>query len=112
MSMKIIALSPSGYVRDKMNCFDGFIVLLSIVELLFFSDTNSGISAFRAVRIFRVFRVLRVTRLLRSLEFMAVIVSVVLKTFNSFIYITILTFLLIFIFALLGMQMFGNKFFF
>ena len=36
MALKLVALSPYGYVRDKMNCFDGMIVLLSIVELVFF----------------------------------------------------------------------------
>jgi len=33
MCLKLIALSPLGYVRDKMNVFDGFIVLISIIDL-------------------------------------------------------------------------------
>ena len=28
-----MALSPLGYVRDNMNIFDGFIVIISIVDL-------------------------------------------------------------------------------
>ena len=50
-----------------MNIFDGTIVMLSIVEMLFMSGGNKAVSAFRSVRIFRTFRVLRVTRLLRGL---------------------------------------------
>ena len=66
MFSKILALGPSGYVKDKMNVFDGTIVTLSVLEMVLFTG-NKAVSAFRAVRIVRTFRVLRVTRLLRSL---------------------------------------------
>jgi hypothetical protein len=102
MSLKIIALGPIGYVRDKMNIFDCTIVCLSILEMLLFSG-NKAVSAFRAVRIVRTFRVLRVTRLLRSLEFMSKIVEVIGRTINSFTYIAVLLLLFIFIYTLLGM---------
>jgi hypothetical protein len=42
MSLKIIALGPLGYVRDKMNIFDGCIVSLSIFEMTFMSGAGSG----------------------------------------------------------------------
>jgi hypothetical protein len=73
-ALKMIALSPVGYMRDKMNVFDGVIVLFSIIDL----SISSGIDlkAFRSLRILRTLRVLRVTKLLRSLEFMKVIISV------------------------------------
>ncbi len=82
MGLKLIALTPWGYVRDRMNLFDGIIVSLSIFELTFMSggSGSKAVSAFRAVRIFRTFRVLRVTRLLRSLQFMQVIISVITNT--------------------------------
>ena len=32
MILKIIALNPTGYIRDKMNIFDMLIVLSSIVD--------------------------------------------------------------------------------
>lgn len=67
MGLKVIGLTPLGYVRDKMNIFDGLIVSLSIFEMVFMSGGSKAVSAFRAVRIFRTFRVLRVTRLLRGL---------------------------------------------
>ncbi len=91
-----------GYTRDKMNIFDGVIVILSVFEMIFFTG-NSALSAFRAVRIFRTFRVLRVTRLLRSLEYMSKIIDVVGRSIDSFVYIAIILFLFIFIYALLGM---------
>ena len=53
---------------------------------------------------------LRVTRLLRALAFMKIIINVVGKTISSFMYIAILLFLFIFIYSLLGMQLYGGKF--
>lgn len=68
MVLKIIGMGFKDYLKDTMNVFDSFIVILSIAELIIFGyDGGSAISAFRSVRIFRTFRVLRVTRLIRSL---------------------------------------------
>jgi hypothetical protein len=35
LACKLIAMGPVGYLRDKMNIFDGSIVLLSLFELIF-----------------------------------------------------------------------------
>jgi hypothetical protein len=111
MSLKVLAFGPVGYLRDKMNIFDGSIVTLSILEMtLFTGKGGKAVSAFRAVRIFRTFRVLRVTRLLRSLAFMQVIIQVISTTMEKFMYICILMFLFVIIYALLGMQLYVGKF--
>lgn len=108
LAAKILALGPSEYLSDKMNIFDGFIVMISIFEKIFLSGTNKAISAFRSVRIFRTFRVLRVTRLLRGLKFMATILEVITRSMKSFSYILMLLLLFLFIFSLLGMQIYGG----
>jgi hypothetical protein len=36
-----------------MNYLDGTVVLISLVELIFLGDGESGLQAFRTVRIFR-----------------------------------------------------------
>lgn len=58
----------------------------------------------------RTFRVFRVVRLLRTLKSMQTIVGVMARSYSSFIYITALMFLFIFIFTLLGMQTFSGIF--
>ena len=85
-----------------MNLFDGSIVTISLVEIIFLSGGAKAVSAFRSVRIFRTFRVLRVTKLLRALAFMKVIIGVLSRSLQSFIYIALLLFLFIFIYSLLG----------
>jgi len=110
MVFKIVALGLAGYARDKINLFDCFIVVLSLVEMIFLDGGgNKAVSAFRTVRLFRTFRVLRVTKLLRSLSYMKVIMGVITRSINKFILIFVLLLLFIFIYALLGMQIFGGN---
>lgn len=116
MIIKLYGLGLRVYCKDAFNIFDGLIVILSLVELSITIASSGGggkknaTSAFRAVRVFRILRVLRVTRLLRSLRFMKVIIEVLKSTFEQFIYIALLMFLFVFIFTLLGTQIFGNTF--
>ena len=83
--------------------------MLSLLELFMGSGGGGALSAFRSVRVFRTFRVLRVARILRSLKQMQVIISILSKSASSFAYISVLLMIFIFIFALIGMQIFGNK---
>lgn len=112
LGLKLISLGVIGYLRDKMNIFDGAIVTFSIFELIFFTNTNKAVSAFRAVRIFKIFRtfrVLRVSRLLRGLAFMVKIIEVISDNLDSFVYVALLLLLFCFIYALLGMQVYSGK---
>lgn len=112
MSSKILAVGISKYLRDKMNWLDGGVVSISIIELLMTAISGGGgnLSAFKTVRVFRTFRVLRVARLLRALKSMQVILAVVARSASSFVYITLLMFVFVFIYTLLGMQLFGGQF--
>jgi hypothetical protein len=111
--IKLFGLGFKLYLKDFFNVFDAFVVSISIVELVINSLSGGGSNAtsgFRAVRIFRIFRVLRVTRLLRSMKFMKVIIEVLKSTAEQFMYIVLLMFLFVFIFTLLGTQLFGGSF--
>eukprot|EP00347_Sterkiella_histriomuscorum_P003601 403363663 len=114
MCIKLFSNGVRKYLSDKLNYLDGIVVILSIVEIILNQSGNSSgtqkLSAFKTVRIFRTFRVLRVARLLRSLRSMQVIIGVIQRSVMSFVYIASLLLLFIFIFALLGMQIFGGQF--
>lgn len=98
-----------GFFGDIMNLFDSFVVCISIVEMSFGSG-GSNLSALRAVRILRAFRVLRITRLIRTLNYMRIVMSVVSSIITEFVYIFMLLALFMFIYTLLGMQIFGGQF--
>lgn len=113
MTLKLLARGPRKYSSERMNLLDGAVVILSVVEIIMGAvggGSGAGnLQAFRTVRVFRTFRVLRVTRILRSLQSMAMIIGVIQRAFMDFILITVLMFVFIFIYTLLGRQIFqGN----
>ena len=133
MGSKLIAIGISKYCADKMNYLDGMVVMISIFEMVATAQSQTSaptsedgdkdgmeaagdggggadLSAFKTVRMLRTFRVFRIARLLRALESMQTIMQVMVKSYKSFIYITGLMFLFIFIFSLLGMNFFRGKF--
>lgn len=114
MFSKISAIGVQKYCAERMNWLDGSVVMLSIFEMItnavLSGNAGSGMSlgAFKTVRMLRTFRVFRIARLLRAMQSMQTIVGVMVRSYKSFIYITMLMFLFIIIFALLGMQVFGG----
>ena len=114
MFIKLMAIGPSKYAANKMNLLDGGVVLLSIVEIVMAAAGGGGgggnLQAFRTVRVFRTFRVLRVTRVLRALKSMAMVIDVMNKAMTDFLLITMLMFVFIFIYTLLGRQIFQGKY--
>ena len=93
-----------------MNLFDSSVVGVSIMEMALGGGSTSNLSALRSIRILRAFRVLRITRLIRSLSYMRIIMGVVTSIITEFIYVFLLLSLFVFIYTLLGMQIFGGNF--
>ena len=106
MTIKLMARGVKKYVQEPMNLLDGGVVILSIVEIVMTILGGGGgagsLQAFRTVRVFRTFRVLRVTRVLRALKSMVLVIGVIQRSFMDFVLITILMFVFIFIYTLLG----------
>lgn len=70
MFAKIGGIGIKKYCADTMNYMDGFIVMASIVELVYgaVAADEGGLSALNLLRLLRTLRVVRIIRLLRSLE--------------------------------------------
>lgn len=54
MVLKVISSGPRGYVKSRWNIFDGFIVLISIVDLileLVNVGNGAGLSVLRTFRL-------------------------------------------------------------
>lgn len=109
VTLKILAYGIK-FFGDMMNLFDTAVVSVSLIELFLGSGGGSNLSALRSIRILRAFRVLRITRLIRSLSYMRVIMGVVNSVITEFMYVFFLLWLFIFIYTLLGMQIFGGTF--
>ena len=114
MTLKLLARGPKKYAAEPMNLLDGGVVMLSIVEIIMSALGGGGgggsLQAFRTVRVFRTFRVLRVTRILRALKSMAMVIGVISRSFMDFILIIMLLYVFIFIYTLLGRQIFQGTY--
>lgn len=109
LSLKLFAYGIH-FFGDGLNLFDAAVVSVSIIEMVMGGDSTTNLSALRSIRILRAFRVLRITRLIRSLSYMRIIMGVVTSIITEFIYVFLLLSLFVFIYTLLGMQIFGGNF--
>ncbi|GMT06678.1 hypothetical protein PENTCL1PPCAC_28852, partial [Pristionchus entomophagus] len=102
MILKVIADGLFGYLADGFNLFDGGIVALSVLEL--FQEGKGGLSVLRT---FRLLRILKLVRFMPALRYQLV---VMLRTMDNVTVFFGLLVLFIFIFSILGMNLFGCKF--
>ncbi|XP_045478266.1 voltage-dependent T-type calcium channel subunit alpha-1G isoform X2 [Harmonia axyridis] len=108
MLLKIIAEGPFGYISNGFNVFDGVIVILSAIEIcqkfMGESHMDSGLS------VLRTFRLLRILKLVRFMPNLRRQLFVMLRTMDNVAIFFSLLILFIFIFSILGMNIFGCKF--
>ncbi|XP_065163665.1 voltage-dependent T-type calcium channel subunit alpha-1H isoform X3 [Atheta coriaria] len=108
MLLKVIAEGPFGYVSNGFNVFDGAIVILSAVEIFQkFTGDGQGDSGLSVLRTFRLLRILKLVRFMPNLRRQ---LFVMLRTMDNVAIFFSLLILFIFIFSILGMNLFGCKF--
>ncbi|XP_067145292.1 sodium channel protein para-like isoform X2 [Centruroides vittatus] len=103
-SFKLIALSPKYYFKEGWNIFDFLIVVLSLVELFGENVALPGLSVLRS------FRLLRVFKLAKSWPTLNLLISIMGKTVGALGNLTFVLGIIIFIFAVMGMQLFGENY--
>ncbi|CAG5116724.1 unnamed protein product, partial [Candidula unifasciata] len=102
--LKIIAMSPVNYFKDGWNIFDSIIVALSLMELCMGSVKLPGLSVLRA------FRLLRVFKLAKSWPTLNMLLSIVARTMGALGNLIIVLAIVIFIFAVMGQQLFSQNY--
>uniref|UniRef100_A0A5K3EQK2 Sodium channel protein n=1 Tax=Mesocestoides corti TaxID=53468 RepID=A0A5K3EQK2_MESCO len=100
--LKLVALGPKKYFADSWNIFDFVVVLFSLIEIPL--DNVRGLSILRA------FRLLRVFKLAKSWQTMKLLFSIVARTLNALGNLTAVLMISIFVFAVLGMSLFGESY--
>ncbi|KAG8438803.1 hypothetical protein GDO86_005119 [Hymenochirus boettgeri] len=119
MVLKLIAFKPKHYFCDAWNTFDALIVVGSIVDIAITElnpgehaqcsssmnvEENSRIS----ITFFRLFRVMRLVKLLSRGEGIRTLLWTFIKSFQALPYVALLIVMLFFIYAVIGMQVFGK----
>ncbi|XP_027767309.1 sodium channel protein type 2 subunit alpha-like [Empidonax traillii] len=100
MVLKIIAMHPFYYFQVGWNIFDSFIVTLSLVEL--FLSNVDGLSVLRS------FRLLRVFKLAKSWPTLNMLIKIMGNSVGALGNLTLVLTIIVFIFAVVGMQLFGK----
>ncbi|XP_077190370.1 voltage-dependent L-type calcium channel subunit alpha-1S isoform X1 [Paroedura picta] len=131
MILKLIAFKAKGYFGDPWNVFDFLIVIGSIIDVILSQidtvlasrgglyclsggcngippstgdDENGRVS----ITFFRLFRVLRLVKLLSRGEGIRNLLWTFIKSFQALPHVALLIVMLFFIYAVIGMQMFGK----
>ena len=99
MACKLIGYLPAKYWSDNWNRFDGFVVVLSWLAIIFDLGSVQAVRAFRSIRI--VYR-------MESAKGIRSLVSTLIMSIPAVGNIIVLIGLLYTLFAILGMQLFGT----
>ncbi|KAM4731897.1 LOW QUALITY PROTEIN: sodium channel, voltage-gated, type I-like, alpha [Anableps anableps] len=102
MILKIIALDPYYYFQVRWNIFDAVIVSLSLIELC--------VSDVKGMSILRSFRLLRVFKLAKSWPTLNKLIKIIGNSVGALGNLTLVLAIIVFIFAVVGMQLFGKNY--
>uniref|UniRef100_A0A3P9IEB4 Sodium channel protein n=1 Tax=Oryzias latipes TaxID=8090 RepID=A0A3P9IEB4_ORYLA len=102
MCLKIIALDPYYYFQQGWNIFDGIIVSLSLMEL--------GLANVEGLSVLRSFRLLRVFKLAKSWPTLNMLIKIIGNSVGALGNLTLVLAIIVFIFAVVGMQLFGKSY--
>ncbi|XP_038607041.1 sodium channel protein type 1 subunit alpha isoform X1 [Tachyglossus aculeatus] len=102
MFLKIIAKDPYYYFQEGWNIFDSFIVTLSLVEL--------GLANVEGLSVLRSFRLLRVFKLAKSWPTLNMLIKIIGNSVGALGNLTVVLAIIVFIFAVVGMQLFGKNY--
>uniref|UniRef100_A0A8C8A295 Voltage-dependent L-type calcium channel subunit alpha n=1 Tax=Oryzias sinensis TaxID=183150 RepID=A0A8C8A295_9TELE len=108
MILKLIAFKPRNYFADAWNTFDALIVVGSVVDIAITEINNTEDSARISITFFRLFRVMRLVKLLSRGEGIRTLLWTFIKSFQALPYVALLIAMLFFIYAVIGMQVFGK----
>ncbi|XP_041748107.1 dihydropyridine-sensitive L-type skeletal muscle calcium channel subunit alpha-1 [Coregonus clupeaformis] len=132
MVLKLMAYKAKGYFGDPWNVFDFVIVIGSVVDVIL-SEVDAALAssgglyclhgcaevnpmqaiadsenARVSVTFFRLFRVMRLVKLLNRSEGIRNLLWTFIKSFQALPYVALLILMLFFIYAVVGMQIFGK----
>ncbi|XP_030624397.1 sodium channel, voltage gated, type VIII, alpha subunit a isoform X3 [Chanos chanos] len=102
MVAKLVAMDPYYYFQEGWNIFDGFIVSLSLMEL--------GLADVEGLSVLRSFRLLRVFKLAKSWPTLNMLIKIIGNSVGALGNLTLVLAIIVFIFAVVGMQLFGKSY--
>ena len=122
MVIKLIGLGFIQYVRDPYNIFDAtignyficfhlYLVTISIVDVVLSYSLPAGTMSKGkgAISVFRTFRLLRAFKLAKNMKRLQTLLVTIFQSLKDIVSFAILLFLLIFVYLLIGLEIFAIK---
>ena len=107
--LRLLGTGPRQYLRGKFNRIDAIVVLFGVVEVLT-TRYLQGDNFVHIASAFRALRVLRVLKLTREVKSLRILMNAVTDSMAQVGYMLTLHILMVFIFALVGVQLFRSSF--
>ncbi|CAF1600566.1 unnamed protein product [Adineta ricciae] len=105
--LKMLAFRCQNYFSDPSNCCDFVIVIGSLIDIIYTDLIAPGTNVI-SINFFRLFRVMRLVKVLSRGEGIRTLLWTFIKSFQALPYVALLIAMLFFIYAVIGMQMFGK----
>ncbi|XP_071395262.1 sodium channel protein type 4 subunit alpha B [Centroberyx affinis] len=102
MVLKLLAMDPYHYFQVGWNIFDSIIVTMSLVEL--------GLADVQGLSVLRSFRLMRVFKLAKSWPTLSMLIKIIGNSVGALGNLTLVLAIIVFIFAVVGMQLFGKNY--
>ncbi|KAM7387671.1 hypothetical protein PAMA_010015 [Pampus argenteus] len=102
MMLKLLAMDPFYYFQVGWNIFDSIIVTMSLVEL--------GLANVQGLSVLRSFRLMRVFKLAKSWPTLNMLIKIIGNSVGALGNLTLVLAIIVFIFAVVGMQLFGKSY--
>ncbi|XP_070704027.1 sodium channel protein type 4 subunit alpha B [Pempheris klunzingeri] len=102
MVLKLLAMDPYYYFQVGWNIFDSIIVTMSLLEL--------GLANVQGLSVLRSFRLMRVFKLAKSWPTLNMLIKIIGNSVGALGNLTLVLAIIVFIFAVVGMQLFGKNY--
>lgn len=103
--IKLTGLKFDDWLADDFNIFDLIIVIASLIETFMISQGEAGV-----ISVLRAFRLIRLIKLARSNVTLRCLIDSIAATVKAIGNFMVILAIFIYVFALLGMQLFAGKF--
>ncbi|XP_077966258.1 sodium channel protein type 3 subunit alpha-like isoform X1 [Styela clava] len=102
MVIKMVGMHPYYYFQEAWNCFDSVIVSFSLLEY--------ALVQVEGLSVLRTFRLMRVFKLAKSWPTLNMLIKIIGNSMGSLGNLTFILLIILFIFAVVGMQLFSEKY--
>uniref|UniRef100_A0A8C6CK19 Voltage-dependent T-type calcium channel subunit alpha n=1 Tax=Monodon monoceros TaxID=40151 RepID=A0A8C6CK19_MONMO len=115
MTVKVVALGwcfgEQAYLRSSWNVLDGLLVLISVIDILVSTVSDSGTKILGMLRVLRLLRTLRPLRVISRAQGLKLVVETLMSSLKPIGNIVVICCAFFIIFGILGVQLFKGKFF-